>query len=94
VNGPEFEPELDIDKPEPLTAAELKRVNALAQKLYTPSGGHVVREPTDNAIGDARVLRRTDGLFVVMLPNVTGGPVFRSEKAARTWCQIRSEKKL
>jgi hypothetical protein len=83
------------DESVPLTPEELRRANETACKLFTPTGGHVLREPDENAYGVFRVLRRTDNLFVVVAPHLyTKGPVFWTENGARAWAKRESEKKL
>jgi hypothetical protein len=83
------------DESEPLNAEELRRANAIACKLFTPGGGHVVREPDDNVYGVFRVLRRTDDLSVVVAPHLYAkAPVFFTENGARAWAKRESEKSL
>ena len=66
---------------------ELAKANAEARSLFTPRGGAVVREPSDNVIGRFKILRRTDGLFVAhgtkALESLGDGLVFDDEAAAR-----------
>lgn len=70
-----------------LSATTLAAANGRARKVFTQHGGAVVREPSDNVIGRFKILRRTDGLFVVHDPEAwpPNGPVFDEENKARRW---------
>jgi hypothetical protein len=76
--------------PGQLTPKQLAAANAAAMKRPAPSGQHIIREPAHNTYGRIKVLRRTDGLFVLHELHEIGRPgsgahgaVFR-EEAART----------
>jgi hypothetical protein len=78
----------------PLGPKELAAANARARTLFSPKEGAVIREPSDNVIGRFKILRRTDGLFVVhdttaWPPN---GPVFEQEQEARSWAHASPTK--
>jgi hypothetical protein len=76
----------------PLTAQQLREVNAVAAKLFTPFGGHVIAEPKDNAYGRYKILARTDGLVTVHAKHLyPGGPVFWTEKGARAWADAKAK---
>jgi len=76
--------------PLPLTDAELAETNARACKNRGVSGS-IVREPAGNVYGRFKVLRRSDGLFVVHDADQwpPDGLVFRGEWDARTVAAYR-----